>query len=225
MIGRNLGRGLCGLGMALAAQMAMAATVSFEYNQLITDTSVAPAGGDPWVTATFDDHGGTGLVTLTIDASAMTGAQENIQRVFFNLDDAFDPSALSFSYVGGSGDPAVAINTGSNCCMATNGGYFDIDLGFGNGFGFDAGETVSYDISLAGISAESFFGYSASGGSGGTYVSVIHVQGTGPLGADSAWIAGFNTLEPPSEVPVPAAVWLFGSGLIALGGLAGRRQA
>jgi hypothetical protein len=39
----------------------------------------------------------------------------------------------------------------------------------------------------------------------------------------SVWVAG-DTPVPPAEVPVPAAVWLFGSGLLGLVGIARRKK-
>lgn len=49
----------------------------------------------------------------------------------------------------------------------------------------------------------------------------IHVQGFASGGSESF----INPpLEPPATVPVPAAVWLFGSGLLCLAGFAQRHS-
>lgn len=64
--------------------------------------------------------------------------------------------------------------------------------------------------------------------SGDTYTST-DVDGDGVLGlgmTDGAFV-GFNAnfnFTAPAEVPVPAAVWLFGSGLVGLAGIARRRK-
>lgn len=44
------------------------------------------------------------------------------------------------------------------------------------------------------------------------------------VGADDLVAVDITTVGPPQEVPVPAAVWLFGSGLIGLVGMARRRK-
>ena len=50
--------------------------------------------------------------------------------------------------------------------------------------------------------------------------------GTGGLNVtDFVWAVHSGDVEPPSAVPVPAATWLFGSGLIGLIGLARRKKA
>jgi len=36
------------------------------------------------------------------------------------------------------------------------------------------------------------------------------------LGADTSVVGSFNLNNAPSAVPVPAAVWLFGTGLVGL---------
>ncbi|NOQ89498.1 MAG: VPLPA-CTERM sorting domain-containing protein, partial [Gammaproteobacteria bacterium] len=83
-----------------------------------------------------------------------------------------------------------------------------------------AGETVIYTITSAeAIEASSFNFLSAPGGNAaGPFLAASKWQSTGPLGEDSAWV-GANV------VPVPAAVWLFGSGLIGLIGFARRKKA
>src|SRR5262245_36909390 len=55
-----------------------------------------PAGPKPWATATFDDGGGSGSVTLTLNAKNLT-ASEFISEWDFNLDPTLDPSKLVFS--------------------------------------------------------------------------------------------------------------------------------
>lgn len=53
-----------------------------------------------------------------------------------------------------------------------------------------------------------------------------HVAGFtfGESSISSAWFAGGDGSVPPNEIPVPAAVWLFGSGLLGLASIARRRR-
>lgn len=54
----------------------------------------------------------------------------------------------------------------------------------------------------------------------------VHITDIEGDGVTSAWFAGGDGNEPPSSVvPVPAAVWLFGSGLIGMIGVARRKAA
>jgi len=46
----------------------------------------------------------------------------------------------------------------------------------------------------------------------------------GMLGADASVVGSFNLNSAPSAVPVPAAVWLFGTGLIGLVGVGKRKK-
>lgn len=218
---RIFGLPVLGLCAVLAVPASQAATLVYEYDFEYTN-GTPPSGPAPWLVATFDDHNSPGLVTLTIDASGLSG-DEVVDSIYFNLDPALDASDLSLSYVGGSstGPAAKATILGNDCCKAGSDGRFDLQMDFPSGQGFDAGETVVYDISLAGLTASSFdFLSASSGGSEGLYTAA-HIQNTIDYGTGSGWISGEGIVSP---VPVPAAAWLFGSGLLALGGLARRRN-
>jgi hypothetical protein len=82
---------------------------------------------------------------------------------------------------------------------------------------FNAGEFLMYDITgIDSLTANDFNFLATSAGGFGPYLSVARFQDTGPLQGDSDWVGA---------VPVPAAVWLFGSGLIGLVGIARRKKA
>ena len=81
---------------------------------------------------------------------------------------------------------------------------------------FNAGESLVYDISgIAGLTADSFnfFSEPGPGSTAGPFLSVARFQDTPGGGSD--WVGA---------VPVPAAVWLFGSGLLGLVGIARKRR-
>jgi len=172
-----------------------------------------PLGPTPWLTATFDDGGSADSVRLTLD-SGLVGT-EYFSGIYLNFDDSQDVRDLDFTHV--SGDMATSIDLKRDGYKADGDGRYDILLNFstsGNNFG--AGETVVYDISLAGIVASDFNYLSKPSGGHGPFVGAAHVQSIGS-GGDSGWIAG-------TVIPVPAAVWLFGSGLLGLVGVARRKR-
>lgn len=75
------------------------------------------------------------------------------------------------------------------------------------------------DLSNAGSTKVDFFGFTGNGGSGQVQ---SYLLGTASLAADGTLtLAGAST----APVPLPAAVWLFGSGLMGLVGVSRRRKA
>jgi hypothetical protein len=74
------------------------------------------------------------------------------------------------------------------------------------------------DFSSLGSAATQLFGFTGNGGSG---VLQSYILGTASL--STAGTLTFSTGAPP--VPLPAAVWLFGSGLLGLFGVSRRRAA
>ena len=82
-------------------------------------------------------------------------------------------------------------------------------------------ETFTHVVTPDGMDPDSSFGECSA--------DSIQEAGYSCMSLTSAWFAGGTTGPggepiPPSEVPVPAALWLFGSGLIGLAGLARRKK-
>jgi len=207
----------------LFSLQATAASVTFNYTESFG--SVPPDGPAPYATATFDDGGTAGSVTLTMSvAGTVDGA--DVTAMFFNLDPTLDPTLLTFTRDGGTGPATATTNilTGVDAYRAGGDGYYDIVFDFppppgNNAARFNAGEDLVYTITGTGITADSFnfFGEPGPGeGNPGPYLSVARFQSTGPDQEGSDWVGA---------VPVPAAVWLFGSGLLGLVGIARRRRA
>ena len=196
------------------AAPARAAVLSIPFGDQYTSGAV-PAGPGPWLTATFDDHGTAGAVTLTISAN-LTGSSEFVTRVLFNLDPALNPSSLAFSAptkVGTFADPVIS--AGANSQSAGGGSDFDLLVQFDNSppaNRFGGAESVTYTITgIPTLTANSFAFPSVGGGSGPLPASA-HVQGTGVNAQGSAWVS----------VPEPAAASLLLLGVPAL--LARRRR-
>ena len=102
----------------------------------------------------------------------------------------------------------------SNIAISTNGIDW-IDLGPLNG-------------GTRGIDIDAFIGSGVTLGARYSYVQIVdllpHQSGSPFAGADIDAI-GAATSAAPAAVPVPAAMWLFGSGLLGLVGVASRKKA
>lgn len=209
--------------LAFSMQPASAGTISFNLD-LEYSGAFPPAGGTPWVVATFDDGGGTGVVTLTLDTSGLVGV-EFLSEFYFNLDPALNPPpVLGFANQDITDASFNSFSRGIDCCKADGDGFFDATFAF-LANDFTAGELWSIDLTLAGIDANSFNFLSTGGGNSpnGLFVAA-HIQGIGTGGADSGWITGGGNGN-GNEVPEPGTLALFGLGLAAMGLARRRKQA
>ena len=212
----------------LFSLQASAASVTFNLDYEFSGAQEPQSMTTPWAVATIDDSfGGANTVRLTMNATNLVGT-ESITSWFFNF--SGDASMISFTEVDVT-DAAVNATLGNNDTYKADGdGFFDIKFDFAPPQGqletrFTGGETIIYDLTyVAPISAFDFNLFSAPSGGAGTYLSAAHVQsiddpafcGPDDPGCGSGWIGA---------VPVPAAVWLFGSGLLGLIGIARRKRA
>jgi hypothetical protein len=229
MVLKNFALRALGPATVLAAVVtipAHAASVTFQYTESFG--AVPPDGPTPYATATFDDGFTPGSVTLTMQVSPLVGLAD-VTQMYFNLNTALDPAALSFTHVGGDGPTAAqtAIQVGFDQFQADGDGIYDILFDFPPPLGsqdyrFNAGETVMWDISgIPGLTALdfNFLGAPGPGASNpGPFLSVAKFQSTGPDQGGSDWVGAGPV------VPVPAAVWLFASGLLGLIGIARKKK-
>jgi hypothetical protein len=190
---------------------AQASVVTLDFDTDFSDQgdlgSELPVGPDPYMTAVFDDGDTVGSVTLTVTIASTVGAAE-VTAVYLNS----AVGGLSFSDVSVGAVTNSSITYSSNGYQAGSDGEFDIliDLPPPGGDRFTAGEVLIYNITGAGITASTFWAESNPTLTSvtGPFIGAAKFQGTGDGGENSAWVAA---------VPVPAAVWLFGSGLGLLG--------
>jgi hypothetical protein len=200
--------------MATTAFEATGAVVTFQASYEFSG-GTAPTGAPPWLTASFDDHGATGSVTMTLTATNLTG-NEFVSGWYLNLSPALNPGDLVFSSptkIGSFTDPTVGL--GADLFKADGDGSYDILLSFLTSDGlssrFSAGDSVSYVITgISSLTASSFdcLGVEESGAGYGPFPMAAHVQGIGPDSA-SGWVT----------VPEPACICL-----LLLGGLAAMRR-
>lgn len=209
----------------LVALPAAAGTLTFDFN-IEFSGGTPPAGTAPWISATFDDSfGGPNTVRLTMSTANLVG-QEFVGSWYFNFDPALDPTLLSIVGVDTTAVGATTIGLGTDAFKADGDGKYDILFDFPPPPGafagkFTAGETVVYDITyVSPIDVSSFDFDSAPDGGHGPFRSAAHVQGIGPDGEDSGWVAPGNG----RQIPEPAALLILGAGLLGLGMLRRRTQ-
>ena len=230
--------GLCAIGLLVAGTPAFSATIVLDYNQEYSGGQ-APAGSTPWMVSNFSVSPTTytigsttyNAVRLTIDLSNLQSGAF-ISETDFNIDPTMNPANLSFSFVSGNSHANVAPSLATDSFKADGDGYYDISFGFptASGSTFGGGTQATFDIEAtnaamaAALVPESFAFLSKPAGGHGPFYAAAHVQNTtGACGTSgctgSGWIAPSGYV-----VPLPAAAWLFGSGLIGLGAIARRKR-
>ncbi len=186
-----------------AAGAANAASISYYMNQSNTEGSW-PDGINYLQVTIFDSVSNPGDIEILVTPlSALTvsaGANFGIQAFGFNSTQTLTAANII--------DP-VGWSTGS--------GNLD---GFGayqvreDGTGSNRQNPLA--LRITGISGDvvSDYAVAGAGGAQGTYYFAAHVAGMTPVAGQTSSYFGGDTV-----VPVPGAVWLFGSGLAALGWL------
>jgi hypothetical protein len=202
-----------------------AGIVTFDYSASFGQTP--PDGPIPYGTAVFDDSIGPNKVELTVSVAGSVGGAD-VTELYFNLDPALDPTALSISKTGGDGPEPNGISLGVDAYQAGGDGIYDIliDLPPPPGYNaarFSAGETLVFEISgIVGLVASDFNLVSApspSEGGAGPFFSVMRFQSTGSSANDSDWV-GVEVVG--AEAPEPSTLALILLGLCGL--LAGRSR-
>jgi hypothetical protein len=203
---------LSALPLAFAGTQASAASISYYLDQ-----SNALLDGVNYAQVTISDSTTTmGDIDFTVEviASAFTvsGSNFGMQNFSFN----YDPSlSVDASNIIDTSPLTWSVSEGANA---------------GGGFG-----KFGFQLSGNGSSRTELLSFSITGVTGDTINSYATGSTLNPAAVEffAAHIAGFDTTEGvtsaqfagSSPVPVPAAVWLFGSGLLGLVGIARRKKA
>jgi hypothetical protein len=212
-------------------QPAGAAIVSFDLNFEFSGAQT-PAGSPPWGTATFDDEGTPGTVTLTmtsnINQTPQTG--EWFEKWYFNYDPEL-PGGLTTAAFSSSDTNKGGLTIQENFLRADGDGYFDFFFDWPNPAGgppsdpnepkafYANGDTVTYIITKGGLTADDF-----------DYLSVTTEDGDDTTGGlpHAGRIQGLPRFDGPNEgsgwlteqtmapIPVPGSALLLAPGLILL---------
>lgn len=203
------GVAMLAVGAANAATLQLDFSISFG-DPMDPDTA-PPAGPAPYLTALFDDGGSAGSVTLTLTMAGTVGGAD-VTGVYLNVDDAIGAENLNINYSSGQVDNGISAATDS--FKPDSDGLHDILISYANN-AFMAGESSVFTIDDGGLNTllAASFNFASTPDPGemnptGPWRGAAKFQSTGN-GLQSDWIG--------VAVPVPAAVWLFGSALGLLG--------
>lgn len=205
-----------------------------------------PDGTAPWLKATFTYTPGSNTGTLLLQANL--GAQDFIGGVG-NSPNAqpkvgwafyLDPS-LTLSSV------ACVTSTSSNYNCATKAlfggsykagstiGSFNLLFAWSPGNRFVGSDYATYTLTLSGTEIFSSDPFVVNGDDTG-WLSAAHVQGIGPNQTCSGWIVNGSVSSgtpngtscgnspPPTSVPEPGVLGMFGLGVLLIGGFLGWRR-
>ncbi len=209
-----LGLGFSGLARAIPALFSTTINLGTVY------AGNTPDGTAPWLTATFTSYIGstTGTLTLTSDlndSDFLQGLQNSNAAVgwAFYLDQSL--SVVSC----GSGTCANNTLFGGSYNTGPVPGVFNLAFGWSSGNRFDSGDSAIYNLTFTtGLTGLPFVADS-------NFSSVAHVQGI--TGGCSGWIVNGDaggaggdgpctSTPPPTTVPEPSVLGMFGLGLIGI---------
>jgi hypothetical protein len=187
------------------------------YDEIIDGTP--PDSLTQWATLSFNDVSPGAVEMIFSVSNNLAPTTAGIDEYFFSLDSILDPGLLTFTFnQSKSTISEPQILTGVNLFDTPGGGSYDFSIRTIPSTA-RAGDTISMLIGYSGAGPYSAgsFNTPSEGAGGGVFIAAAHMTGTGD-GTGEAFIAG-------SVVPIPAAVWLFGSGLLGLIGFARKKAA
>ena len=199
-------------------------------------TGTTPNGTAPWLTAAFTSNTGSNTGTLTL-TSHLSGADfvgaHDIGWGFYLTNEL-----SSFTCI--SGHCANNVLSGGNYNGGPTGNSWNLAFGWLAQNRFVAGETAVYDLTFDSALTNSPFGTSTGNkkGKNAGWSSIAHIQNInitgGPQGC-SGWIVagqgqgatgddGKCAHTPPTNVPEPSVLGMFGLGALLIGLFAGLRR-
>lgn len=237
--------------LALAAALVSISTPAFATVQTIDLGKVfagsTPDGTAPWLTATFTYTPGSSTGTLLLQANL--GAEDFIGGVgnsanakpnagwAFYLDPSLTLSSLTCETANHlSTNCATKALFGGNYKTGPVSGPFNMLFAWAPANRFDQSEYATYTLTLSGTETFSSDPFVVNGSDGTGWLSKAHVQGIGPNQSCSGWIvngsvsAGMpngtscSNAPPPTSVPEPGALGIFGLGVLLIGGFLGWRR-
>jgi hypothetical protein len=191
------------------------ATLSYELTYVINGSAITD--GSNWISAEFTTNApGSVKFKLTSNLTAPTQSDYYVGEVAINVNPMVVPSTLGFNVIGTSGsftNPTISKGI-QNAQTVPSGGVgstgFDILFTFANPLAqrFNLGDSITYNITGEGITEDSF--------------RFMNSQNKANVGAH-LMLGGMNSVA-AAPVPIPAAVWLLGSGLIGLAVIRRKRK-
>lgn len=216
------------LGLSSPA-LATPITQTIDLNQVFTGN--IPDGPSPWLSATFTYDPGSSAGTLVLtshlsDADFVQGGSGVTGWGFYLGGNRLAGWSCS------SGVCADTIlngnlNSGPVKKMGQNGWGFNFGFGWDSGNRFDGTDSAIYQLTFA----NGLTGTSPFAANGGGWYSYAHVQGL--VGGCSGYIVSGNgtpgeqdgpCMPPPTTVPEPAGLGVFGLGVVLIGLFIGLRR-
>ncbi len=157
-------------------------------------------------------NNGLDTVRLTVDGSNLPTGTAKVSDIWFNV----DPNLMLSSFSNVSGVSASNISLGQDTFNVGGGaGSFDVKIEYGVSGptgDFFSGSSSVFDFTGVGLTENAFnFLSTGAGGSPNPLHAAFHLNLTGN--------GNSGHYGSTSPVPIPAAVWLFGSALVGLVGI------
>jgi len=199
---------------ALCTQPAFGASVSY-----FLDQSNELADGTNYLKVTISDGVG-GLIDFTVDTLAplnsIAGTNFGIQEFAFNTVLALPAdSALVNLPTGWSGNVAPPPNA------ADGFGKFELDVSNG---GSNRLTSLTFSVDVAGDTINDYYELSSGTAGQGNVQYAAHVAGFTDQTCSSSPTCTSGYFGGGTAVPLPAAAWLLGSGLLGIAGVARSRK-